>query len=725
MIQFLSLSGAISYRPRAFQLSSPLSRLALSVSLLIGWAIGLVSPTGTQASESFYKDQYVEVELYPLSQTVTAGEASLWALEFRIAPEWHIYWENPGDSGAPLILEWKWEGAQLLHFHYPPPKRIPVSSLVNFGYEEQVIFPLEVQVGPQAEGVQVNLDLEWLVCKVECIPGFAQLKAQAVVGPQAQAPHPQQALAQQFLAQSPGPQSLTAPLFHRQEDQLFFKLPLPQTDFNPQEVHLFPYDGLFFSHQFPEFLQLTQSQLDFSLQSKSQSLREPSDPRVLLVLRGTASDPVQVRSFDVELDFSPAQSPWTSAMTLLSLLALAFLGGLILNIMPCVLPVLSIKILSLSQSAHSPREMRWGGWFYSAGVLLSFALMGGLLLWLRHQGEEIGWGFQLQNPTFVSALILLFFVLGLNFLGVFEWGESLSRWAAQMGQRRSKLSGSFWTGVLAAFVASPCTAPFMGTALGASLMLSPWQSPLVFLSLGAGMAFPFWLLAHFPQFLTWLPKPGPWMKTLKEFFAFPLFLTAVWLLWVLGQQSSPLQTFILTGSLTLVAMGFWLGHNSTKPVFLWLSRLLILLFMALPLWSAQSQWALLAGASFQGGDSAGAESSSWLDYSSEKVADLVAQGEWVFIDFTAAWCITCQVNKINVLETRRLQELFDQSGVHRFRADWTQRDPLITQSLARYGRNSLPVYVFYGASGEPHLFSELLTVSMIEEVLQQQHSKEE
>ncbi len=683
----------------------------MGLGALIGLLIG-VSPAFSLEKDfgpSVHQDELVQVKLYPLQDQLQAGAINLWGLDFQLEPGWHIYWKNPGDSGAPLILNWAWESAQLTDFLFPPPKRIPIGPLVNFGYEDRVIFPIQALVDSLATRVQVELELEWLVCKIECIPGFSTLRLSTPAGDQLGNPHPHKDLALQFLQSAPSPLTEYAHRIEQRDEQLWFSLKLPKPLDAKAQIQVFPYDNLFFSSQPPEELAVQGSDLVFSLRQAAQGLSLPTDPRVLIVIEDKVNKEGSW-SYTVHLEFNLHSS---GSLTLFFILILAFLGGIVLNAMPCVLPVLSIKILSFSQSSGSSKHFKLTSWLYCLGVVSSFALMGLALQLIRLGGEEIGWGFQLQSPAFVSAMAMLFFLLGLNFLGVFEWGQSLSQQSAKLSTRSHGLRGAFFTGVLAALVASPCTAPFMGTALGASLMLSSWLSPLVFISLGLGMAFPFLLLAHIPALLRLMPRPGPWMVKLKEFFAFPLFLTALWLIWVLSLQAGTLQTLIVLSGFTSLSFSLWLLKNFQKTGLRWLAKALIGSSLVAP-----SALAIKLNSSSALTHPSRNSSSAWQAFDSQRVQQLVNEGESVFIDFTAAWCITCQVNKLNVLDRQGTRDLFTEQGVHLFRADWTSKDPEITRALADYGRNSLPLYVFYppNSQGQFQLLPELLTAHMIEQL---------
>ncbi|PSQ58881.1 MAG: thiol:disulfide interchange protein, partial [Bacteroidetes bacterium QH_10_64_19] len=397
--------------------------------------------------------------------------------------------------------------------------------------------------------------------------------------------------------------------------------------------------------------------------------------------------------------------------------------GLLLNLMPCVFPVLSVKILGFAEEAGDTRAMQRHGALFGAGVLVSMWILAGGLLALRAAGSQIGWGFQLQSPIFIALMTMLFFGIGLNLLGAFEVGTTLMNWGGRMQTAASGggNASAFLTGVLATVVATPCTAPFMGAALGVALTLSTAGALLIFTALGVGMATPYVVLSMTPALLDRLPEPGAWMETLKQAFSFPMFATAIWLVWVFGRQTSNGGVAFLLVGLLLLGMAAWIVHRWSAPQ---LSRT--------AMWVTRG----LAGAALVGGiaiavvgagsapvEDASAASSettassteqTWQSYSPDTIESLRAEGRPVFVDFTAAWCLTCQVNKRRVLTTEAVQKAFDEKNVALVRADWTNRDPEITKALESHGRSGVPVYVFYDGDGsEPELLPEVLTEDII------------
>jgi len=428
-------------------------------------------------------------------------------------------------------------------------------------------------------------------------------------------------------------------------------------------------------------------------------------------VRHFSLDPAQGRATPVDASSKPAPAnppPASGAgnsayMTLPLALLLAFAGGLLLNLMPCVFPVLSIKVLALSQAAGHPSQRRLHGWAYSAGVVLSFVLIAALMLALRAGGEAAGWGFQLQSPWLVAALAYLFFTMGLSLSGLTEFGGRLMGIGSGLSSQQG-LRGSFATGALATLVASPCTAPLMGSALGFAVTQPAALALAVFAALGAGMAAPFLLLTYMPALADRLPRPGPWMDRLKQLLAFPMYLTAVWLLWVLGRQSgSDGVALVLAGAVAIAfALWLWPRPQETRSKWHWgrgAAALLALAFAAglLPQLTTVEQ-------------STETASGYWQPYSPERLEEARREGRPVLANMTAAWCITCLANEKVVLSSDEITRAVEQLGVVALKGDWTNQDPQISELLARYGRTSVPLYLLYPAGGgEARILPQVLT----------------
>ncbi|ACE86090.1 thiol-disulfide interchange protein DsbD homolog [Cellvibrio japonicus Ueda107] len=669
---------------------------------LLGWL--LISVAGLCRAEPVIDADHVRISWLAPSQMGLASSQKTLGILFEVDPHWHVYWRNPGDSGAAPRFDWRGNYASVSEPLWPFPARLPVAHLTNLGYEGDVayLFQLVLPETPD-EHLEVRVDLEWLVCQEECIPGFGSLSLQVpLVDGRDVWDSASESLLAHFKARVPlvvddgqaqVPWQLAKAVVSNGNRTL--ALHLHSADANAPEPQVYPLDGAFVTAAAPQTVNKGMERiLTFTL--------EPAAPVPehlgFVAVSGDRAWEWSAVSLTVGGEIvNPVSEP------LWWLLLLAFAGGVLLNLMPCVFPVLSIKLFSLMKTREAALALRVReGLLYSAGVLATFALLGLSFLLLRAAGAGIGWGFQLQSPWIVLGLAILFWLMALSFIGAFEFGHSLMALAG-----RSSASGSFMTGVLAVFVAAPCTGPFMGAALGASASLPPLSAMAIFIGLGAGLAAPFLLLAVSPRLSALLPKPGPWMERLRQLLAFPLFATVLWLLWVLDELLGQ-QTWLVASALLLsLAFALWLGQGAGRKMkaFAWILALIVLVigFRQLP---------TEPSASVQ------PTASAWRGYDPDLVQQALDEGRPVFIDYTAAWCITCQVNKKLVLDTDEIQNLFAERQVLLIRADWTRYDQRITQALATLGRNSVPVYAYYPAgSRSPELLPQVLTPALVREHL--------
>ncbi|MBL7542378.1 MAG: thioredoxin family protein [Bdellovibrionaceae bacterium] len=648
------------------------------------------------------------------------NEAEVIGLYFQIDPEWHVYWKNSGDSGAPPKFNFH-EG----HYHvgpiqWPIPKRISAAHLVNLGYEKEVAFLFPVTpTGPESEKeLKLSVKLEWLVCKVECIPGFADLTLTRPIRGQpsewARQDKDKLFYFQQKIPANAAASPFKVSLVEKKEDQLIVDVvPLSGTS-TLSMPDIFPVEGELIHPQPPQVTTINSSfrytfsmpagrlndeSVNVLLVSENQSWEQP----IVGLGRAGLSAAVDDKSSDKSPD----------GASLLGLLFFAFIGGVILNLMPCVLPVLSIKFLSIIRTSIQTRRRE--AVLYMAGVLVTFLSLGCVLLILRSAGAAIGWGFQLQSPVIVLILIILFWLMSLNFLGFFEFGESVTNMTG-----RFQSAGAFSTGVLAVFVAAPCTGPFMGTALGAAAVLPAPAALGIFLSLGLGLGFPFALVSFVPSVYKMLPRPGVWMDKLKQFLAFPLLGTVVWLMWVLGVQLGTDGWLIATTLMLLLVLAIWLGKTFSKVwvAVAYIASIVVIAFSFISIKKIQAAQLVpnnktASVAASMAGSTADA-ASAWTAYDRNLIDQARSAGRSVFVDFTAAWCITCQVNKKTVLDTEHIQNIFKENNVLIMRADWTNQDPLITQALAEFDRNSVPVYLFYEKGAAAIVLPQILTFNVIE-----------
>ncbi|AKS40420.1 protein-disulfide reductase DsbD family protein [Wenzhouxiangella marina] len=657
---------------------------------------------------------HLQAELVSRVDSVQPGTALEVGLRLLPDPGWHTYWKNPGDSGQPTEIAWTLpEGVIASGIRWPFPEAMPIAHLINYGYDGEHLLPVTLEIPdelPLDRPLRIEAFAEWLVCEEICIPGEATLELTLPVS--TAEPEADPGFAELFAwADRRQPELADWPARYSSEGgQLSLQIDVGERD-DSSRWAFFSAVANVVDHAQPATISAGEGQLLVS-QALSPFARGVPDPLEFVLVDTTAERAWQLRAEAGAListgDSAAAPTPplsWPFA------LVLALLGGLLLNLMPCVFPVLSIKALSLVE--HADGDSRGHGLAYTAGVILSFSILAGVLLALRAGGEAVGWGFQLQSPWIVGALIYVLFALGLSLSGLVQFGTSLMG-AGQGLAERSGRSGSFFTGVLAVIVASPCTAPAMGSALGAAVFM-PWPMALsVFIALGLGLALPMLLLSFLPALGRWLPRPGPWMETFKQAMAFPLYLAVVWLLWVLARQTDANGLAAILLGLVALAFTLWLlGKRDRGPTLSVIRHLAIVAGLVVSLAS------LGAAVRFQ---SAPAEAADrwWEAYSAERLSELRADPERaVFVNMTADWCVTCLVNEQVALSTEAVREAFAANGVVYMKGDWTRRDAAITDYLAEYGRNGVPLYVVYPRDGgEPRILPQVLTPGLVIEALE-------
>lgn len=672
-----------------------LSPRALPFSLVFAC---LLFCTGLQAQP----DPHVRGELIAEVVSIAAGDRFSVLFRQDIDAGWHTYWLNPGDSGAAPNFNWQVpDGVVVGEFQYPYPERIAYGPLMNFGYHGEVSLPFLVSVESTFPGEEIAIvgTGRVLVCADICIPQKMRLEITVPVGPTTFDPSVK-SLFLEARARVPVPLDVSSRITSGDMIALTIGLPTVQ-DHRISGIEYFPFHPDLIDNPSEQHYQLTDQGLELQLKPGFEYDAATSDLSGVLVIRESSGKAV-VSSYEISLqsnDVARSQLS-TQSMSLMAAVVFAFLGGLILNLMPCVFPVLSIKILSLVESVQSENDsIGLHGLAYAAGVVLSFVAIALLLIGLRASGELIGWGFQLQSPMVVALLAYLFLVIGLNLLGVFEIGYSLMSLGG-LGKGNGYLSSAA-TGVLATVVAAPCTAPFMGAAVGYALIQSPAVGIIVFTALGAGMALPYLLLCFSPALLRRLPKPGNWMILLKQFLAFPMFASAIWLLWVLGLQVGPTGMMqVLVGGL-VISLAIWISNQFQSAV---LSKIMAGLLIVGALYTAWIQ--VPQKVPSQADSSAGV-------YSRDSLDEALKEGP-VFVNFTAAWCITCQVNEINALSASSVVEAFSEKGITYLRADWTNEDPQITLALQEYGRSGVPLYLLYEQNGRTAIvLPQILTESIL------------
>ena len=692
-------------------------------------ATAAVAAAATIAHAAPVRTAHVEAELLSERSAIVPGEPLTVALRLVMERGWHTYWQNPGDSGLPTTLTWKVPAPlRAGPIQWPAPQVLPVGPLINYGYEGEVLLLTDIATTGDVAGAQtvtLAARADWLVCKEVCIPEGADLTLVLPVAPKGSAAAPTDTRWSPAIARTRAsfPRALSGWNASATARGSVVDLVLTPSPGAPAladigKLRFFAYNAGQIEPSGAQ--QLSRDGAGWTLALPVAVQRVGEFTRVAGVLASTGGFGGSARAVAVDVPLAgtvvaaaaPAESsaqmlPFALAESALSLggaIVLAVLGGLLLNLMPCVFPVLSLKVLGFAAHGGDRATMRKHGLAFAAGVVVSFWLLAAVLVALRAAGAQLGWGFQLQSPVVVAGLALLFFVLALNLSGLFEirllLPSSLAGWNAKNPYVNDALSG-----VLAVVIASPCSAPFMGAALGYALTSSIASTWIVFTMLGVGMALPYLVLAYFPAWRSKLPKPGAWMRRLRQLLAFPLYATVIWLAWVLGAQLDNDAVARLAATLLMVALALWAWQTMrTGGARAWGAAAIAGLAAAMVV-----GWPVAAGVASEGAKPAVAASEPWQDYTPQRVAQLVAAGQPVFVDFTAAWCVTCQVNKRLVLNTDAVRQAFSQGNVALVRADWTRRDPVIGAALAALGRDGVPVYVLYRPDKAPLLLSELLS----------------
>ncbi|MCM2272432.1 MAG: thioredoxin family protein [candidate division Zixibacteria bacterium] len=665
---------------------------------------------------------HVEAELISSARTIAPGEPFTVGLRLKLDDHWHVYWRNPGDAGLPPSVKWDIpEGFIAGPIQWPIPERILTPPLASYAYSHEVILPM--QINPPAglsAGATVTLQgkASWLVCKEECVPGQADLQLTLQVAERSEV---DPARAESFASIAyPIKADFAIDVAHTAKQfKLTFAQPPGLLDSTP--VEFFAAVKGTIDHFAEQKLTSHGSSRTLTVRASEYLLEQPDSLSGLLKI-GSENDARLYEFSAVVTDGSAVAATSAPSTGFWRAILFAFIGGLILNLMPCVLPVLSLKILGFVNHANAEhtRPITHGA-IFTAGVLISFWLLAGALLFLKAGGEQLGWGFQLQSPTFLVVITSFIFLFGLNLLGVFEIGATFAS-ASSVASGKTGLAGSFLNGVTATVVATPCTAPFMGSALGYSLAQPAWIALLIFTAIALGMAAPYMLLSAYPRLLKFVPKPGRWMETLKHFLGFVLLATVLWLLWVMSIQIGTTGLIFALAALLLLGLAAWVkgrwdtltASGRTRS----LARVgtigLVVLALVVGIGGAQF------GAPTTPSPSTTSSGITWEPFTPERVEELRIAGTPVFIDFTAAWCLSCQVNEKVAFSSTEVQRRFSDLGIVALKADWTARDQTIAAALARFGRNSVPLYVLYhNGAAEPMLLPEILTPGIVLEALQQ------
>lgn len=685
----------------------------LALGLTLGLTL-LLTPPAVLAAPPEGATEHVQARLVSSQAAVAPGQRFTVALEQVIKPHWHTYWLNPGDSGQATSLAWA--GTEAGPIQWPTPSVQAIGPLVNYGYEGRASLLIDISVPADARPggrFQPSAEVRWLVCKDVCIPEQVSLGLDLPVAAQAQA-GPDAALIDEWRGRIPKPAPFAVQLKPAAQG-----MQLGGPTAGVTKAYFFADTWGAVAHSAPQLLKAEAGGWTLDLAAGDEPLAAGKPLSGVIVLTGATGEQAWTVSAPMPEGAgkgpgpagmgapaaepaAPAPAP-VSELGLLPALALALLGGLILNLMPCVFPVLSIKALALVNKGDHKAE----GLAYTAGVLASFAVLAGVLIALRAGGQQVGWGFQFHSPVFVLVVAYLLFLVGLSLSGLFEIGGSFTGLGTSLAAKQG-LAGSFFTGVLAAVVATPCTAPFMGAALAFALAQPAAVMLAVFLALGLGLALPFLVLAFWPAAQRWLPRPGAWMDRFKQALAFPMYAAVVWLLWVLAQQTGPDGVGLALLGLLLIAFGLWWRRSSGGSA-LGTGAALASVVLAL----AAAAWIKPVAADVRAAGSAASEA-----YSAERLAELRAQNKPVFINMTASWCISCLVNERVALSRPEVQQTFAKAGVAYLKGDWTREDPAITAVLKAHGRSGVPLYLYYApGAAEAVVLPQILTPGLVIEAV--------
>ncbi|MEM1364591.1 MAG: protein-disulfide reductase DsbD domain-containing protein [Pseudomonadota bacterium] len=683
--------------------------------LAAAFALFLTLASVASGQQPVRADNLVSHGIITEGRTLVPGQTQWIAIRQTIEPGWHTYWENAGDAGGPTRVDWTSNtDVSVSPIHWPTPQIIPYEGLLSHAYEDEalLLFQVSVPAGTDATQLSLTANLDYLVCSDICIPGTGSASLTWPIGSGAGLTDNASDI-RKARSLLPTDAPFKASLFGN-------ALTLQGPGIRPEritELRFLPSAPGVLDHNVDQPLRLAAGEATLSLTAKGDGDIPAQLSGLLLVTErtGAGASSTVSQGFTLALGGStyanggppvplPAGAIVTNGIDWSALgvaLSFAFLGGLILNLMPCVFPILSIKAMAIARSGGMPDRAK--AWAFFAGVLTSFALLGALFLALRASGAALGWGFQFQSPAFVAAMAALFFTLALNMLGLFEIRTSLEGSGDRL-TRHDGPTGSFFTGALATLAATPCTAPFMGAALGYALTQPAFVAMAIILMLGLGFATPMTLLGLSQRFSALLPRPGAWMVTLRRWLAIPLLATVVWLSWILWLQTGVGGLIILFVGLVALALALTLvGRAGKAPVRVGGALTALLLGIGVS-WAATTQMPSEI-------PSYSADQTAW---SPQRVEQLRADGRSVFVDFTAAWCITCKVNEAAVIDTAGFRELLTDNNAQLLVADWTVQDPRITQVLERHGRAGVPLYLLYApGDGEPDVLPQILTLDAV------------
>ncbi len=664
---------------------------------------------------------HVHLQLVMPQRVLVAGHATDAGIYFKLENGWHVYWKNAGDAGEPPRVRWTLpEGVTAGAMQFPAPKRLPNGPLMDYGYEDEVLFPFQLTAaaGLKGEKAVVGAKVSWIVCREVCIPGKAELGSEVAVAAgvtKNTAVAADAELYRRLLPRLPEPLPVGVKAVFAPEAGGFRLAVL--TGKREEAAEFFPAEPGELDNPSPQVVMPVGSGVVLGLKKDANLKATPAKLAGVVELSGGRNYEIEAMPGVVPAASAAAGKTAAGVGSILRFTGLAFVGGLILNLMPCVFPVLFLKGLSLVNSSGAERaHQRAHGLVYTAGIVASFWVLVGMLLGLRAAGATLGWGFQFQSPVFVAMMASLLFFLGLSLAGMFEIGLTLTSAGGELAQKQG-LPGSFFTGVLAVVVATPCTAPFMGAAVGFALAQGAVVAFAIFTALALGLACPYLLLTLEPSWTRILPKPGAWMEVLKQATAVPIFATVIWLVWVLAQTRGATGVAALLATFLLLAVAGWvLGRWPARAVPTLVAGLVVALGGAVGVYGVNSLAQPMSAAGTSSGNTQTAGGGAqWEPWSQAAVDKYRAAGRPVFVDFTASWCLSCQVNERVVLRTGEVESAFRKGNVALLKADWTSHDDAITQVLASMGRSGVPAYALYAPRGDgaPEVLPEVLTTGMV------------
>ncbi len=660
--------------------------------MLLSWVF--LNGQSLVSSEKFYASDS-EITLISETYAIRKGDEILIGIKFELEEGWHTYWENPGDAGEGATIDWVLpKGLKASEILWPGPERIPVDPLMTFGYNDEVVLLTRITSDEELTfPAKIQANVSWFTCKDICIPQEGNIDVVIQQGDFSSSIHSKEIRSYLNKVPTEFPQNY---IVQKLDDKFFIQSDIDNGK-HFQKVYFFPKVYGLTNFVKEQIYEKNQNSFVLEIEASRVDLQMKSFEGVLETYDGQKE-----RFYEISYPLETSASDQNQSIILL--IIFAFLGGLILNIMPCVFPILSIKILRfVEHSENSSAQTYKFGIFYALGSILSFLLIATVLISLKSSGENIGWGFQLQYPLVISVLFYLFIALGYMFMSDLVFGSRLGQ-LSSLAQVKNESLESFLTGVLAVVVASPCTAPFMGSAIGFALLQPSANSFLIFFSLGLGFALPYLILSLKPSLLSFLPKPGQWMETFKQFMAFPMWASALWLLWVLsGQVDSDTVLLVLIGGLA-ISLALWLLEKNTTSLssIKWLIRLLAALLIFISL--------LILPTEYSSDDQA---NENELLFTEDLLQEYLDNKQLVFLNFTADWCITCKVNERVALKSTKVLALMNAKNIKYIEADWTRKDAVIAKKLEEYGRTGVPLYLLYSSKGEPIILPEILTEDIL------------